>query len=52
MVTFVHKHDTPCDLSLLQHQQAFRPHIEQQVYDAQVGQKAKSFLKYLIIGLW
>ena len=29
-----------------------RAYIEQQVNDAQIGQKAKSLLEHLVIGLW
>lgn len=46
------KANLPVNVTLLQHQQTLRPHIEQKVYDTQVGQKPESFLKYLIIGLW
>lgn len=49
----------PCDgsandglMALLQHQQALRSHVEQQVNDAQVGQETQFLLKYLIVGLW
>ena len=34
----------------LQHQQTLRPLIEQQIYNAQVGQKAVLLLKDLVIG--
>lgn len=37
-------------ISNLQHQQTLRPHIEQQIYNAQVRQKAVLLLKDLVIG--
>ena len=42
----------PVNVTLLQHQQTLRSHIEQKVYDTQVGQKPESLLKHLIIRLW
>ena len=39
-------------VALLQYQQAFRSHVEQQVDDAEVGQEAKSLLEHLVVRLW
>ena len=35
---------------LLQYEQALRPHVEKQVYDAEIGQETKTLLKHLVIG--
>ena len=37
--------------AVAEHQQALRPHVEQQVDDAEVGQEAQTLLKHLIVGL-